>query len=52
MPEGKEPEAGDSSAPAKEEEGVLLFPKASVKRIMKLDPDTKHISGVSAAALP
>jgi len=29
------------------DEAVLIFPKASIKRIMKIDPETRQISSVS-----
>lgn len=40
---GGNEETGASSV---DESGVLTLPKASIKRIMKLDPDTKAVSAV------
>lgn len=34
------------AASSVDESGVLTLPKASIKRIMKLDPDTKAVGAV------
>lgn len=41
--------SGSSKPAASEEPGVLVLPKASIKRIMKLDPDTKQVGAVRRA---
>lgn len=41
-----------AKASPEKEEAVLIFPKASIKRIMKIDPETRQISSVSSVPQP